>query len=78
METATKRECDINGLMRRAEHEICYSAKRAIEMYYDLWKQGAEYSLPEANLFSLCANRHGLNHGQIEACRKLMQEFGME
>ena len=72
-----KREADINGIMRRAEHEICYSAKRAIEVYYPSWQDGAEHADHEADIFTLCAKHYGLKQGQIESCQRLMAEFGM-
>jgi len=73
-----KRTADINGIMRRAEHEICYFAKRAIEMYYEAWQEGAEHSDAGWDIFTLCAKHYCLKQWQIEACQKLMKEFGME
>lgn len=59
-------------LLRRAEHEISYSAKRAIEMYIPVWE--AE---PAWNLFLKCAQAHALSKDKIEACKRLMRQFGM-
>jgi hypothetical protein len=72
-----KREADINGIMRRAEHEICYFAKRAIEEYYVYWQEGNEHADHEADIFTLIAKHHCLKQGQIESCQRLMKEFGM-
>ncbi len=72
-----KRECDINGIMRRAEHEICYFAKRAIEEYYIFWQEGNEHADHEADIFTLIAKHNCLKPGQIESCERLMKEFGM-
>ena len=63
---------DINKIMRRAEQEISYSAKRAVEMYYPVWeKQPAMY------LFDKCAEHYHLSKGAIEQCKNLMIECGM-
>lgn len=63
-------EPNFDQLLRRAEHEISYSAKRSIEMYIPVWKQE-----PAFNLFLKCA--FSLSLGEIEKCRYLMREYGM-
>ena len=65
-------EIDPNAIMRRAEHEISYGAKRAIEMYIRVWEKG-----PAPHLFDKCARAHHLCQGEIEKCRVLMDEIGM-
>ena len=59
-------------LLRRAEHEISYSAKRAIEMYIPVWEKG-----PAPNLFKKCAEVYALCQGEVEQCRTLMTELEM-
>ena len=59
-------------LLHRAEHEISYGAKRAIEMYIPVWEKG-----PAPNLFEKCAEHYVLCQGEIEQCRALMAELGM-
>ena len=65
-------EPDINDLMRRAENEISYKAKRAIEMYWPVWEKE-----PAFYLFLKCAENNALCQGEIDKCRFLMQEYGM-
>lgn len=59
-------------LLRRAEHEISYRAKRAIEMYIPVWEKG-----PAPYLFEKCAEHYVLCQGEIEQCRALMAELEM-
>ena len=66
-------DVDYNKLLLEAEHTISYRAKRAIEMYIPVWKKG-----PASYLFDKCAGHHCLCAGEIEKCRVLMVEFGME
>lgn len=63
---------DFDELIRRAEHEISYRAKRAIEMYIPVWEKEPAYYL-----FLKCAEAHVLCRGEIEKCRYLMREYGM-
>ena len=63
---------DTDCLLRRAEHEISYGAKRAIEMYLPVWEQG-----PSDALFDKCADVHTLCEGERQKCRALMREFDM-
>ena len=62
----------VDELLRRAECEISYSAKRAIELYLPVWEKG-----PAWNLFLKCAQAYALCAGEIEKCRALMTEAGM-
>ena len=64
---------DFNGLLLRAEHEISYSAKRAIEMYIPVYEKG-----PAINLFEKCAEHYHLLPGQVEQCKLLMLAAGMK
>ena len=66
------RVCDINGLLERAEREIGYSAKCAINQYYPLWQNG--YRMGFAEFFRVNCY---LRPWQIPSCQKLMDEFGM-
>ena len=61
----------INDLLRRAEHEISYSAKRAIEMYLPVYEQGAAFYL-----FCKCAE-HRLSRIEMDECGEIMAQFGM-
>lgn len=61
-----------NELMRRAEKEISYSAKRAIEMYIPVWEKE-----PSWGMFKSCAKYNALCQGEIEQCQCLMREYGM-
>ena len=63
---------DFHELSLRAEHEISYSAKRAIQMYIPVWETEPAYYL-----FLKCAQAHVLCQGEIEQCRYLMREYGM-
>jgi hypothetical protein len=88
-----KRTCDINGIMRRAEHEISYFAKRAIEEYYSHWQASDDSSYFNGevfyrngdyckvncchDIFIVIAKGHCLTRGQIESLERLMKEFGM-
>lgn len=63
---------DDNRLLLRAEHEICYSAKRAIEMYIPVWEKQ-----PCDSLFGICADAFVLSDGERKQCLDLMREFGM-
>jgi len=63
---------DIDNIMRKAEQRISYSAKKAIEMYYEVWLEKPAYGL-----FLKCAEHYGLDEHKIEACRLLMKRFGM-
>jgi hypothetical protein len=63
---------DHDKLIRRAEHEISYSAKRAIEMYIPVWE-----TQPAWYLFLKCADKYCLCAGEIEKCKVLLSEFGM-
>ncbi len=59
-------------LMRRAEHEVCYGAKRAVEMYLPVYAQEAAFYL-----FRKCAEHYGLSESEILKCRDIMDQFGM-
>jgi len=72
-ESPDGRRVNTDTLLRRAEHEISYGAKRAIEMYLPVWEKG-----PALELFNKCAEHHALCRGEIEKCRALMVELGME
>ena len=65
-------EIDSDRLMRRAEHEINYRARRAIEMFLPVWKKDLSFAM-----FHVCANSHCLCQGEIEKCKALMEESGM-
>jgi hypothetical protein len=59
-------------ILRRAENEISYCAKRAIEMYIPVWEKEPAYYL-----FLKCAEAWHLCQGEIEKCKALMAEFDM-
>lgn len=67
-----KKRIDYNKLVRRAEKEISYSARRAIEMYIPAWEKE-----PSWNLFRYCAKKLALCESEIERCQWLMREFYM-
>lgn len=48
-------DIDFSLLLYSAEHQICYSAKRAIEMHIPVWKE-----CPAINLFEKCAEHYRL------------------
>lgn len=62
-----------NDLLRRAEHEVSYSAKRAVEMYLPVYKQEAAFYL----FCSICAKHYGLNGIEMDNCGRIMAQFGM-
>lgn len=61
-----------NAILRKAEHTISYSAKRAIEMYFPVWEKE-----PAWYLFLKCAEHYHLCQVEIEQCKDLMEQFGM-
>jgi hypothetical protein len=61
-----------NDLLRRAEHEISYGAKRAVEMYLPAYKQEAAFYL-----FCKCAEHYGLSRIEMDECGEIMAQFGM-
>ena len=54
-------------VLRRAEHEISYRAKRAIEMFIPVYNKDKSFAM-----FGKCAEHHGLCQGEILKCRDLM------
>ena len=63
----------VDKCMRRAEHEACYNAKRAIEMYAPAWEME-----PSMDLFmKIAGDRFYLSREHMEICRKIMTEEGM-
>jgi hypothetical protein len=54
----------------RAEHEISYSAKRAIERFLGLPDDGVDEVA-----FMECAKAHSLCEGEVEKCKALLAEF---
>lgn len=68
----TTKLVDTDKILRKAEHEISYSAKRAIEMYCPVWEKE-----PVMYLFDKCAEHFGLGAGETTKCKKLMEEMGM-
>jgi len=63
---------DINKLLVRAEHEISYGAKRAIEMFLPVWDKDKCLTM-----FDKCAESHCLCQGEVEKCKLLMNEMGI-
>jgi len=59
-------------ILRRAEHEISYRAKRAIEMFIPVYDKDKSLVM-----FDKCAERHALCQGEIEKCRDLMVNMGL-
>jgi hypothetical protein len=58
-------------ILRRAEHEISYRAKRAIEMFIPVYDKDKSLVM-----FDKCADHHALCRGEIEKCRDLMINMG--
>lgn len=63
-------------VLRRAEHEVNYMAKRAVEMYIEVWEKDEGKS---RYLFEGPISKHWfLEPWQIEHCVTIMKEAGLE
>lgn len=60
-------------ILRRAEHEVSYSAKRAIEMYIEVWEKEPAMYLFEGPI----SKNWCLSRDDIKRCVALMEEYGM-
>jgi len=60
-----------NKLLLTAEHEIRYSAKRAIEMFLPVWDKDKSFTM-----FHICTQHYCLCQGEAEKCKSLMIKFG--
>ena len=63
-----------NRALRRAEHEISYLAKRAIEMYIEVWEKEPALYIFEGPI----AKHFWLEPWQVEDCIQIMKEEGLE
>ena len=62
----------IDRCMRRAEKEIRYSAKRAVESYAEVWMVE-----PSVDLFVVACARNGISTGEMEILKKILKEERM-